>query len=433
MEKTIVLFGKRLYIHDDSIIDIKEVVTLPIFVNEKKEKFFILPLDNKTVQINYGLFLLYINDSFYLPCELWNKVKVGFLDNDLTNYDLKNLYLIYPKEGIRCDLKNKIIEHFEDKVFYYIPSFERNIINKNADIINIDTLEVVSVSGLKLSGENNQTYPYVVLTNNKIKTTRLLHRINAITFLNPPLGYPNLVVDHINGKKYDFRLDNLEWVTSKENNVRAVETGLRSDNKRLIVKDMVTGEIKEYFSITEMARQFGVHPQYVVDGMKNKNQTYKKRYIIKSVNDERPWEYFEGIKLTGEAIGVKAKHVITGEILHFVSTKQASKVLKISQNGIAQYFKHSQNPCIINGFEWKLENDETPWHEFNEYQIEIWKRGLHRNTTVYQYTDVNTGEVNIAYGWKPLNELTNVCKRQIINIGSYGGVLANRYRLKILH
>lgn len=54
----------------------------------------------------------------------------------------------------------------------------------------------------------------------------IIHRLIADLFLPNPLNLPE--VDHINGNKQDNRVENLEWVSSGENQKRAYNTGLRT-------------------------------------------------------------------------------------------------------------------------------------------------------------------------------------------------------------
>lgn len=101
-------------------------------------------------------------------------------------------------------------------------------------------------------------YPTVVLVNKSGKFKKSIHRLLAEHYLPNPENKPQ--VNHKDGNKTNYTLDNLEWSTAKENSKHAIETGLTKarDEARYtpVVKVcLVTGEVLcEYPSVTFAAK-----------------------------------------------------------------------------------------------------------------------------------------------------------------------------------
>src|SRR5690606_38039399 len=83
------------------------------------------------------------------------------------------------------------------------------------------------------------------------------HRALCLVFKNYPDDCDKMVVNHINGVPGDDRLDNLEWISRGENNIHAYKNFLKDQNKAVLVRNVLTGEVKEYYSIAETARVLG--------------------------------------------------------------------------------------------------------------------------------------------------------------------------------
>lgn len=142
-------------------------------------------------------------------------------------------------------------------------------------------------------------YLYVSLANNgKIKNVRI-HKLVAEAFI--PNDNGTLQINHINGIKSDNRVENLEWVTCKDNINKAWKMGLCEKNRELLSKtmkernskrdysetkyktsvlqyDLDGNLIKKYKSLSDAGRQNNVHASTIAYRIKNKS---KQKYIWK--------------------------------------------------------------------------------------------------------------------------------------------------------
>ena len=103
--------------------------------------------------------------------------------------------------------------------------------------------------------KSNRGYLQVCLTKDGKSKTYTVHRLVAKAFL------PNLKnkkqVNHIDGNKENNNIDNLEWVTSSENNKHAFITGLnKPHNMRKVNQyDLQGNFIKQWNSITDFLKE----------------------------------------------------------------------------------------------------------------------------------------------------------------------------------
>ncbi|UYE93571.1 HNH endonuclease [Shewanella phage FishSpeaker] len=384
----------------------------------KKEGDAYLTLDR-------GLLILFACRRFYLPLSLWRMVDIQFLDDNTKNYDPRNLYVMYKEK----------IPYPELEGFYYIPGHELNVINEKGVVFNIpcSKLRPPKINNAHID-KNTYIGTTVEIKPHKF-VTRVLHRLLGLVFKNPPKGYPNCVVDHLNAVKYDFSLDNLEWVSSGENNDRAKQMGLRTDNKRVEVLDTKTGITSTYISGNSAAAAIGCSNGILSNAFTSGSRVVKKRWKVRYVGEEVNWDSIS-IKPSGnsEVKPILARNVVSGHIRKFPSVREAMRVLskegvRVHLASITRQVNNSAEKRITGGYEFKYQDDSTPWHVFTEWDVEVFRRGLNTRTPVYNVTDVTTKESTIYFGWQPVALLTGVEKRAVLIAAAEGGILARKFKI----
>jgi hypothetical protein len=116
-----------------------------------------------------------------------------------------------------------------------------------------------------------------------------IHRLLALTFIPIPENseYKELYVNHKNGIKHDNRLENLEWVTTKENINHALATGLQPQVQHVEAKNLLTNEILKFYSLGECGKYFGVLKATVWNWLHSKKtQPFHEYWILRYNYDD---------------------------------------------------------------------------------------------------------------------------------------------------
>lgn len=429
MSKIVKVFGIEYAVNEDyEVLNITRGHYESRFMNENDEQYIVHGLSSgkQPKKIEVAKIIMYVNDKCHLPPEKWDSMKVGYLDKNPKNLSYGNLYPIYLEK----------IEYVDKPGYYYIPGYEQNVINEKGDVYRLKRKSHYSPymgSANKLNLPN--FYPFSRLDEVNGDERRYVHVLLGLTFKEPPEDYPNLVVDHKNGNKLDFSLENLRWVTSSQNNIVAgTEQGLKKDLIPVSVKDLSTGNVAHYKSLSEFAKTINCSPMAVIDARKRYDQTYRQRWVMKEESDSRTFEEIKNTKVITAAASNKhilAKNIITGEITSYETTMGCVRALNVNKKMIMRGLNGFAK-TISNGYIFKLD-DEQPWIELDEYSIEIYKRGLQPTTAVYKLTDTNTDEESIHYGTGTISELTSANERTAFMCAKYNRLYKNRYKIERLN
>lgn len=269
--------------------------------------------------------------------------------------------------------------------YYDIPGFKNYCINKEGAIIN------------KLTGKtvNGRADPdgYVKYSlfgdAGKWKYTGR-YRLLMLTFRNEGIEYDGLVVNHLNGIKYDDRLENLEWTTYQGNTEHAGAMGLTSKCLPVSVRCSVTGEITSFPSFTKCGKAYGLSKDAIIYRAKSEGRRVfpeMKQYRLTSITDDWyvPEDLNVALKANGTLKEIQVRDPVTKEVTIYSSIIDASTSLGIGETHISEW-KAKGHQLITPAFiQFKLTADGEPWREFDDPYLEYERCTSGRVVVVYSH------------------------------------------------
>lgn len=270
-------FAKKYIVSTEGVV--KKALTDEVVKPSKESNIYYLT-KNSGVIAGYPLHLILAKT--FLPIEdkeRENFYRVWFKDGNKDNCALSNLewkYMgDYKKATRELELKQmrekfnypdfvlingnqalpfKVECEFK-KEYYYIPFSEHCLlINKEGVIYNPVLDNYVTIY--------DDDYKSIKFRKEGKYITTPLHRLVAMTFIPIPerlkdIPLERLEVNHINGDKKDNRVENLEWVTTSENNRHAIVTGL-TNHEAVYAKNILTREIRKFNCVSDCAKCFDI-------------------------------------------------------------------------------------------------------------------------------------------------------------------------------
>jgi hypothetical protein len=213
--------------------------------------------------------------------------------------------------------------------------------------------EVSNLGGFRKNINGKITYPKlevlkkgyirVNMFENGVRKRALLHRLIANAFI-PNNDIYKTQIDHINNNTKDNRVENLRWVTPKENVHHSIEQGrFSSDKRKKAMRQLWENKtMEEKEKIIKILRENNIGREPWNKGKKGV-QTYTKE---QKENAKRR------LLLAVEKQKIKVKCIETNIIYN--SLTEASKKLNISQSDISRVLLGKRKTC--GGFHWEKVN-----------------------------------------------------------------------------
>lgn len=359
----------KVYITEEGQIFSLEKGLLPIGYDHKGNKIINLNLWNGKKDYLVSLISLVTFGKLKLQTIYYDKVEPFHIDGNKNNLHPSNLGYRYT-QPIECEF---------EPGFYYIPFFNAYVINKKGIVKNWKTGKKAITYVFKNDGKFNVKGGYRFFTlHSDIGNFRIgRYRLLALTFLPYPDNVDKLTVNHKDGNPPNDDLDNLEWASYQDNVLHAYANGLRSQNFVIYAKNVFTGEEIEFFSCQEASRKTTINVHVITRTINSNDQKLCKDGWLFKKDSTVPWREVlnprKELKALPNLKKVMSKNVFTGEIKEHKSISQVGKDLNLKSNSaaVAQMSKDHNRPYC--GYLFKLDSDNTPWPEFSERQLAVFR------------------------------------------------------------
>ena len=166
-------------------------------------------------------------------------------------------------------VKNNTLDNEEWKEINLLKLFGENInLNKKYFVSNLGRFK--NSSGIIMNNYKVNGNGYIRVYINK--KTFALHRLIALTFLE---NFENKEqVNHKDGNKLNNSIQNLEWVTNKENQIHKFQKGLGNNFTRKIGQYDLSGNyIREYNSIVLASKELNIGKSNISGVLTNNRKT----------------------------------------------------------------------------------------------------------------------------------------------------------------
>lgn len=294
------------------------------------------------------------------------------------------------------------------KGFVPIPGYPHHLINIHGRLIR------KSDGGLVKGSRNPAGYVHFRIWSAVHQDWRTIGRHRLLCIVFKPVDGPmdELFVNHINGIPGDDFLDNLEWVTPKENVEHAGALGISPKCLPVQVRDVDTLAVTEYPSIIECARQYGVTKDFINWRIRSSGKrTFPERRQYRLASETGDWGDVINIERDIESYSnhspVLLRNLQDDTVTLFETKASLATYLNVSNAAITEWAKTDGQRVLPGLYQIKSADSTVEWGDFEDMYIEHerWtkKRVVVVNRVGYPYSTIylSAAECAKATGLKP--------------------------------
>lgn len=423
--------GRRYVVTDYGTIECNGV-ELPTY---EKDGHICVDLDWVLGRQTYrvAVLILVAHGRLKLPDHLYGEVEPLYKDQIITNLAPVNVFYRFRNGPLAVE---------EIPGFYYIPMFTNYAISREGRLMNIETRTEKVWSTTLGGGPKNQTGGYSYnrsITDEGKSVTLFRHRALCMVF--KPYGYNvyELVVNHKDGRPWNDDLDNLEWVTYSENNRHAINTGLKNTNSipvvPILMKNLATGEIKHFSSISECSRHTGTLGVSFIQRRLREcpNRVFPDLLMFK-LDDGSEWPKIDMNRLeivrAGFASEIVARNVFTGELVVFMGCPAGAQLTGVKTATIHRHV--SRNSVIpISGWNFRYREFASDWPQHSARHLQIFKDSPIFPRDGVIATDAETGEELFFTSSRKAAQEFKMSKEAFWSAIRHKTLVRKKYRLSI--
>lgn len=271
--------------------------------------------------------------------------------------DPKNIYRIW--DIVFVDIVDyRLFKSISRKVMYFkapiwydvgyriIPNYTRYAVSKDGIIIDTKSGQIVKTVVI----EDDYQYVYVYDPEYRKIMRVKKHRLIAYAWVKNKKPKLFQIVNHKDGNKLNNNIDNLEWVSQKENNIHAINNSMRSDNLPCTVYDTIKDVTYSFNSVKQAKKLLGYTALSILQLSKHvKDGLLRGKYVLK-INDLTIDEYLK-TKLRG--VNHSTNILVNNGVNEytFPSLREASKFFTLDKKTIKRL---AVNNKIYNGYTFSI-------------------------------------------------------------------------------